>query len=65
MNPMIHGGDSLQQHPQRQSCQTCLYRDHNDANSRDNCSRFARFVDHLIHETSKDCDYWSPDPSPL
>ena len=46
-----------------QTCQTCLYRDHSVTYSRDNCFRFARFVDHSLHEASRDCDYWSPAPS--
>jgi hypothetical protein len=28
--------------------------------NRENCLRFARFVDHVITEYTKDCDYWTP-----
>ncbi len=40
-------------------CGTCLFVDHNDVH-RENCLRFARFVDHALHEASKGCDYWTP-----
>jgi hypothetical protein len=40
-------------------CGTCLYVSH-DSESPENCLRFARFVDHALNETSRDCDYWTP-----
>jgi hypothetical protein len=58
-NKNKHHGASRQNDP-IQTCQTCIYHDHNAADSRDNCLRFARFVDHLLHEALRDCDYWSP-----
>lgn len=55
-------GASQQNNPM-QTCRTCLYQDHHAVDSRDNCLRFARFVDHLLHDTSRNCEYWSPAPS--
>jgi hypothetical protein len=63
MNKGLQNETSLQQHYPMKTCRTCLYRDHNAAESRDNCFRFARFVDHALNQTSRDCDYWSPGPS--
>jgi hypothetical protein len=40
-------------------CKTCLFVDQSDAH-RENCLRFARFVDHALHDASKGCDYWTP-----
>ena len=63
MNSKDKRDNVSQQNKPVQTCQSCLYRDHSAADSRDNCFRFARFVDHLLHEASRDCDYWSPAPS--
>jgi hypothetical protein len=63
MNDMNENLNTSPQKNSMQTCQTCLFRDHSDASNRDNCFRFARFVDHLLHEASRDCDYWSPSPS--
>jgi hypothetical protein len=40
-------------------CDTCLFVDH-ESSDRENCLRFARFVDHALNDTSRDCDYWTP-----
>ena len=41
-------------------CQECLFYDVHPRENRENCLRFARFVDHVITEYTKDCDYWTP-----
>ncbi len=41
-------------------CGNCLFVNHNDPASLENCLRFARFVDHALNDTSRDCDYWTP-----
>jgi hypothetical protein len=38
-------------------CGNCIYFLESD-NLQGNCLRFARFVDHAINETSRDCSYW-------
>ncbi len=43
-------------------CSSCLFVSHTAEDSRDNCLRFARFVDHALHGTSRDCDYWTAAP---
>ena len=41
------------------NCTTCMYRACEEgAMEKEKCLRFARFVDHLINENSRDCDYW-------
>jgi len=60
MNNKDKRRNASQQNSPVQTCFTCLYHDHNAADGRDNCFRFARFVDHMLYETSRDCDYWSP-----
>ena len=60
MNNKDKQNDAAQLNHPVQTCQNCLYCDHSVTDSRDNCFRFVRFVDHLLHEASRDCDYWSP-----
>lgn len=43
-------------------CQECLFYEFHPRENRGNCLRFARFVDHVITEHTKDCDYWTPIP---
>jgi hypothetical protein len=44
------------------NCATCLYRACEEgAMEKEKCLRFARFVDHLLSENSRDCEYWQPD----
>lgn len=38
-------------------CPLCLYFDPRE-DGRENCLRFARFVDHLLAEKTRDCEYW-------
>jgi len=47
-------------HSKGNECSTCLYVNVDDAAGRENCLRFARFVDHALHDSSKGCDYWTP-----
>jgi hypothetical protein len=43
------------------TCATCLYLACEEgAMEKEKCLRFARFVDHLLNENSRDCDYWQP-----
>jgi hypothetical protein len=40
-------------------CATCLYLTSDEAMlDKKNCLRFARFVDHLLNDNSRDCEYW-------
>ncbi len=39
------------------NCESCIYL-FDSGNPRGNCLRFARFVDHSLNETSRDCSYW-------
>jgi hypothetical protein len=42
-------------------CATCLYLTCEEGTmEKEKCLRFARFVDHLINEKSRDCEYWQP-----
>jgi len=45
--------------PGEKECGTCLFVDQGD-DGRENCLRFARFVDHALHGASRGCDYWTP-----
>ncbi|HVO66515.1 MAG TPA: hypothetical protein VMT12_08540 [Syntrophales bacterium] len=45
--------------PGKKECGTCLYVDR-ASEGPENCLRFARFVDHTLNETSRNCDYWTP-----
>ena len=45
-------------------CGNCLYYRREPGDTAEHCFRFARFVDHAIHDTSRDCDYWTPPPDP-
>ncbi len=38
-------------------CESCIYF-FESGNPQGNCLRFARFVDHAINDTSRDCSYW-------
>ncbi|HOK06589.1 MAG TPA: hypothetical protein PK836_01245 [Syntrophales bacterium] len=44
----------------QRSCATCLYLDFHPETGRENCLRFARFVDHALTEKTRDCDYFEP-----
>ncbi len=44
----------------KEICQECLFHEVHPGENRENCLRFARFVDHVINEYTKDCDYWTP-----
>ncbi|MFH1078948.1 MAG: hypothetical protein V1766_01580 [Pseudomonadota bacterium] len=57
-------GDAIGQ-DRDQVCRTCLYYHRESDAPQEHCVRFARFVDHAIHAASRDCDYWSPAPSPI
>jgi hypothetical protein len=40
-------------------CATCLYLEKEEGTlHKEKCLRFARFVDHLLNENSRDCEYW-------
>lgn len=39
------------------NCESCIYF-FDSGNPQGNCLRFARFVDHAVNETSRDCSYW-------
>jgi len=39
------------------NCESCIYF-FESGNPRGNCMRFARFVDHAINDTTRDCEYW-------
>ena len=42
-------------------CASCLYLESGEAIlGKENCLRFARFVDHMLNENSRDCEYWQP-----
>jgi hypothetical protein len=46
---------------QSRECETCLYLASDEAMlEKEKCLRFARFVDHLLNENSRDCEYWQP-----
>lgn len=55
---------SAKDDPDAKECRTCIFVDQSDVH-RENCLRFARFVDHALHEASKGCDYWTPVSFPL
>lgn len=44
----------------RVTCRECLFHQEHPEESRENCLRFARFVDHALTEATRDCDYWTP-----
>ncbi len=45
----------------RSNCATCLYLACEEgAVEKEKCLRFARFVDHVLVENSRDCEYWQP-----
>ncbi|MDQ5986962.1 MAG: hypothetical protein CSYNP_02698 [Syntrophus sp. SKADARSKE-3] len=41
-------------------CADCLYMSRDEDSKIDHCLRFARFVDHVINDSSKDCNYGYP-----
>lgn len=43
---------------QKGVCESCFYRFNDEDSGTEHCFRFARFVDHVINEASKDCEYW-------
>jgi hypothetical protein len=42
------------------NCEACGYYSPCPPHVPGKCFRFARFVEHVINEYTKDCDYWSP-----
>jgi hypothetical protein len=51
----IDGGRS------NRNCATCLYLACEEgAMEKEKCLCFARFVDHVLVENSRDCEYWQP-----
>lgn len=50
---------SLTQDKNNQTCNTCLFYYVDSAANLEKCSRFARFVDHVINDMTKDCIYWT------
>ena len=40
-------------------CGTCLYYHRESDDPQEHCARFARFVDHALNRTSRDCEYWT------
>jgi hypothetical protein len=45
-------------------CQACAYFNPAQEATLGKCFRFARFVDHVITEHTKDCEYWSSEENP-
>ena len=46
---------------QSRKCATCLYLEREEGTlHKEKCLRFARFVDHLLNENPRDCEYWQP-----
>lgn len=43
---------------QKGLCETCNHLFIDEASGTDHCFRFARFVDHVINEATRNCDYW-------
>ncbi|HOD36373.1 MAG TPA: hypothetical protein PLR20_09935 [Syntrophales bacterium] len=41
-------------------CQACGYYSPSRPHAPGKCLRFARFVEHVINDYTKDCEYWSP-----
>ncbi len=40
-------------------CMSCLYLEREgEVPGSEKCLRFARFVDHVLNERSRDCEYW-------
>lgn len=56
-------GDAIRKGRDR-FCGNCLYYRREAGDPTEHCFRFARFVDHAIHDASRDCDYWTPPPDP-
>lgn len=63
MDPRQSSGHAIGKSRDR-VCGNCLYYRRQAGDPEEHCFRFARFVDHAIHETSRDCDYWTPQPGP-
>jgi len=40
-------------------CTGCLYYENDGQTGLDHCFRFARFVDHVINQSTENCDYRS------
>jgi len=40
-------------------CRICLYLMREEGGSeKEKCFRFVRFVDHMLNDNSRDCEYW-------
>jgi hypothetical protein len=46
----------------KQPCNACLYFEAEAEGAREHCWRFARFVDHVITDGTRNCAYWTPRP---
>jgi hypothetical protein len=54
--------DETSRKGRKRVCRTCLYYHRESDDPQEHCTRFARFVDHVINNASRDCDYWAPAP---
>lgn len=41
-------------------CEVCMHYSPCPPHVPGKCFRFARFVEHVINECTRDCEYWSP-----
>lgn len=55
--PFFKGEKKRKTTMQEKKCESCIYF-LDSGTPHGNCLRFARFVDHAINETSRDCSYW-------
>jgi hypothetical protein len=59
MNSNLNQMNTLTGGRQSRECATCLYLEKEEVTlHKEKCLRFARFVDHLLNENSRDCEYW-------
>lgn len=42
----------------KQQCDSCLYYSYESTENLEKCMRFSRFVDHVINDLTRDCEYW-------
>ncbi|HPC73797.1 MAG TPA: hypothetical protein P5551_04160 [Syntrophales bacterium] len=45
---------------EERNCESCGYYSPCPPHVPGKCYRFARFLEHVINEYTRDCDYWSP-----
>jgi len=55
-NTRLHDSQAVRQ------CISCRYYYVDEAAQLEKCMRFARFVDHVITDTTRDCSYWTAKP---